>query len=413
MVLHRLDGDLSIEQVPLSEIAEQYGTPTYIYSEDAIRRAYEKFQQAFASTNPKICYAVKANSNIAILQLLAELGSGFDIVSAGELTRVLKAGGAASSVIFSGVGKLNDEIEYALNEGIGCFNVESMTELTRIIAIATRLQKIAPISIRMNPDVDPNTHPYIATGLKENKFGVSVAEALVLYEQAHVSDAISIEGIDCHIGSQITDLAPFLDALTIVLSAVDQLAERGIHLQHIDLGGGMGIRYQDETPLDIDALASAITQAMSGRTETLMFEPGRMLVANAGVLLTRVNTLKGNDEKNFAVIDAAMNDLLRPALYQAWHDIVPITERNDPKTWDVVGPVCETGDIIAKDRQLALREGDLLAVTSAGAYGFVMSSNYNSRGRAPEVLVSGSQHHCIRRRETIDDLLDLESLKPV
>lgn len=412
-MLHRIDGDLHIEQVSLNEIKDSYGTPCYVYSEQAIQTAYRAFDEAFEGHPHDIRYAVKANSNLAVLQTLAQLGSGFDIVSGGELTRVLAAGGDASKVVFSGVGKQDWEIEYALESGIGCINVESASELHRIARICEANNRRAPISIRINPDVDPNTHPYIATGLKENKFGVSIEEAISLYSEASNLSMFRIVGIDCHIGSQITDLTPFLDALERILSVVDLLAQRGITLEHIDLGGGLGVRYQDEDPIDVSAFASAIGQLMSGRPQSLMFEPGRLIVANAGILLTSVIALKSNAEKNFAVVDAAMNDLIRPALYSAWQDVVVVNEQatTRPQTWDIVGPVCETADFLAKDRELSLEEDGLLAIRSVGAYGFVMSSNYNSRGRAPEILVSGDRHYCVRRRETIEDLLELESLK--
>jgi len=416
-VLHRIEGDLHIEQVSLREIAETHDTPCFVYSEDAITAAYRAFQDAFSMHPHRICYAVKANSNLAILQTLAALGSGFDIVSGGELARVLKAGGDPGSVVFSGVGKQDWEILFALEQRISCFNVESASELRRIARLAAATDAIAPISIRVNPDVDPNTHPYISTGLKENKFGVSVEEAMTLYQEATGLDSLKVVGVDCHIGSQITELTPFLDALTRVLALVDELEARAITLQHIDLGGGIGVQYQDEVPIEIGAFASAIGQAMGGRPQSLMFEPGRMIVANAGVLLTTVNTLKGNDEKNFAVVDAAMNDLIRPALYSAWQKVTPVTLKGDDaspeKHWDIVGPVCETGDFLAKNRMLSLEEDDLLAILSAGAYGFVMSSNYNSRPRSAEVLVSGEAHYCVRKRETIEDLFALESMKPV
>jgi len=406
-----------MEQVSLREIARIHGTPCFVYSEGAITSAYQSFHDAFSIHPHRICYAVKANSNIAILQTLAALGSGFDIVSGGELARVLKAGGDPGSVVFSGVGKQDWEIRFALEQNIGCFNVESASELRRIARLAAEAGVIAPISIRVNPDVDPKTHPYISTGLKENKFGVSVDEAMTLYQEATGRGSLRIVGVDCHIGSQITELAPFLDALTRVLSLVDELEAQSITLDHIDLGGGIGVQYRDEVPIDIGAFASAIGQAMSGRPQSLMFEPGRMIVANAGVLLTTVNTLKGNDEKNFAVVDAAMNDLIRPALYSAWQEVTPVTLKDDgaapERNWDIVGPVCETGDFLAKDRMLSLEEDDLLAILSAGAYGFVMSSNYNSRPRSAEVLVSGEEYYCVRRRETIEDLFALESMKPV
>jgi len=416
-VLHRIEGDLHIEQVSLREIAETHDTPCFVYSEDAITAAYRAFQDAFSMHPHRICYAVKANSNLAILQTLAALGSGFDIVSGGELARVLKAGGDPGSVVFSGVGKQDWEILFALEQRISCFNVESASELRRIARLAAATDAIAPISIRVNPDVDPNTHPYISTGLKENKFGVSVEEAMTLYQEATGLDSLKVVGVDCHIGSQITELTPFLDALTRVLALVDELEARAITLQHIDLGGGIGVQYQDEVPIEIGEFASAVEQAMSGRPQSLIFEPGRMIVANAGVLLTTVNTLKGNDEKNFAVVDAAMNDLIRPALYSAWQKVTPVTLKGDDaspeKHWDIVGPICETGDFLAKNRMLSLEEDDLLAILSAGAYGFVMSSNYNSRPRSAEVLVSGEEHYCVRKRETIEDLFALESMKPV
>ncbi|MEO2182501.1 MAG: diaminopimelate decarboxylase, partial [bacterium] len=375
------------------------------------------FHDAFSMHPHRICYAVKANSNLAILQTLAALGSGFDIVSGGELARVLRAGGDPRSVVFSGVGKQDWEILFALEQPISCFNVESASELRRIARLAAATDAIAPISIRVNPDVDPNTHPYISTGLKENKFGVSVEDAMTLYQEATRLDSLKIVGVDCHIGSQITELSPFLDALTRVLSLVDELEAQAITLEHIDLGGGIGVQYRDEVPIEIGDFASAIAHAMSGRPQSLMFEPGRMIVANAGVLLTTVNTLKSNDEKNFAVVDAAMNDLIRPALYSAWQEVTPVTLKDDgaspERHWDIVGPVCETGDFLAKDRMLSLEEDDLLAILSAGAYGFVMSSNYNSRPRSAEVLVSGQEHYCVRKRETIEDLFALESMKPV
>ena len=415
-MLHRIDGHLYMEQVSLQEIAKTHDTPCFVYSEGAITSAYQAFEDAFSMHPHRICYAVKANSNLAILQILAALGSGFDIVSGGELTRVLKAGGNPSSVVFSGVGKQDWEILFALEQHISCFNVESASELRRIARLATSTRTIAPISIRVNPDVDPNTHPYISTGLRENKFGVSVENALTLYREAKELDSLRIVGVDCHIGSQITELTPFLDALTRILSLVDELEAEAITLEHIDLGGGIGVKYQDEVPIEIGDFANAIAQVMSGRPQALVFEPGRLIVANAGVLLTTVNTLKCNDEKSFAVVDAAMNDLIRPALYSAWQEVTPVTLRGDvaglEKKWDIVGPICETGDFLAKDRALSLEEGDLLAILSAGAYGFVMSSNYNSRPRSPEILVSGQEHDCIRKRETIDDLFVLESMRP-
>lgn len=412
-MLNRLNGDLHIEQVPLNEIAREHGTPAFVYSANAIRAAYQSFDGAFERHPHRVCYAVKANSSLAVLQLLVQQGAWFDIVSGGELQRVLSAGGRADRVVFSGVGKQDWEIKLALTEGIACFNVESASELQRIEAVATRLGKTAPVSIRVNPDVDPGTHPYIATGLKQNKFGVSAEEAIPLYEHAAESDHLGVVGIDCHIGSQITELAPFLDALNLVLNLVDDLSAMNINVDHIDLGGGLGVKYQDEQPVDVNAFAGAIIQAMGKREQTLLFEPGRFIVANAGLLLTEVITTKNNKLKDFAVTDAAMNDLIRPALYQSWQEVVTVSERTgEPRSWDIVGPVCETGDFLARDRNLVIEEGDLLAVLSSGAYGFVMSSNYNTRPRAAEVMVDGDQHFCIRRRETIEDLLALESLLP-
>ena len=410
-MLSRIAGDLYLEDVPLQDIASKYGTPTYVYSEREIREAYCRFERALGCLPHTICYAVKANSNIAVLQILAKLGAGFDIVSGGELTRVLTAGGAPKKIVFSGVGKQDWEIRQALEVGIGCFNVESASELKRIAEIADTCKFVAPISIRVNPDVDPKTHPYISTGLKENKFGVSAMEAKGLYRAAANDPNLQIVGIDCHIGSQITNLLPFKDALDRLLELVRELESDGISLKHIDLGGGIGVRYRDEEPIDLDEFASIVRDAMVDLKHHLLFEPGRMIVANAGILLTRITTLKKNDEKRFAVVDAAMNDLIRPSLYNAWQDVIPVTVTNKPAAkWDVVGPICETGDFLAKERHLALDENGLIAILSAGAYGFVMSSNYNSRNRAPEILISGSDHHVIRRRETIEDQLALESL---
>ena len=412
-MLHRPDGDLHVEQVPLTEIAHAHGTPTFVYSAAAIRDAYLSFDEAFSRHPHHVCYAVKANSNLAVLQLLANLGSWFDIVSGGELGRVIAAGGDPRKVVFSGVGKQDWEINLALEHNIACFNVESASELRRIRILAEAAGKTAPVSIRVNPDVDPKTHPYIATGMKQNKFGVSPEEALTLYREAADAGSLNVVGVDCHIGSQITELSPFLDAMDRVLSLVDELAAMDIEVSHIDLGGGLGVRYQDETPVDVGEFADAIVQSMGKRSQSLLFEPGRFIVANAGLLLTRVVTCKQGESKDFAVIDAAMNDLIRPALYEAWQDVVTVSKSTEaPRPWDIVGPVCETGDFLAKDRTLALAEGDLLAVLSSGAYGFVMSSNYNTRGRAAEVMVDGNQQHVVRRRETLTDLLALESLLP-
>ncbi len=410
-MLHRIAGDLHIEEVSLQEIAAQYGTPAYVYSENEIRRAYTDFETALTDMPHAICYAVKANSNIAILQILAELGAGFDIVSGGELSRVLAAGGRPENIVFSGVGKQDWEIKLALETGIGCFNVESASELHRISRLASDCNLVAPISIRVNPDVDPKTHPYISTGLKENKFGVAAAEARTLYLRAADDAHLRVVGVDCHIGSQITELEPYLDALGRLVQLVDNLESDDISLQHIDLGGGIGVQYRDEKPINLQEFATAIRQKMARLDHRLLFEPGRMIVANAGLLLTRITTLKENENKRFAVVDAAMNDLIRPSLYDAWQAVMPVRTNNKTEhPWDIVGPICETGDFLAKDRHLAPEEGDLLAILSAGAYGFTMSSNYNSRGRAPEILVNGQEHHVIRRRETIEDQLALESL---
>ena len=410
MTLNYREDILHMEDVPLSELAAAIGTPTYAYSHQHLTDAIERLQAAFAATPTKIHYAVKANSNIAILRLMSELGCGFDIVSGGELTRVITAGGDASDVIFSGVGKSIEEIDYALKLGIHCFNVESEQELWRIRDRANNLGLIAPISMRVNPNVDAKTHPYISTGLKENKFGVPIPLAQRLYVEAMDDKALNVVGIDCHIGSQINEMEPLLDALTNLLALVDDLQSEGISLEHIDVGGGMGVRYQDETPLDLEAYGSGVAQIMSGRSQTIYLEPGRLITANAGILLTRVEYLKeGDDAPNFAVVDAAMNDLIRPALYQAWHEVLPVQKRDSQAAlWQVVGPICESGDFLAKDRELTLEPNDLLAVTSAGAYGMVQASNYNSRGRACEVLVDGDTFSVIRRRETIADQLRLE-----
>ena len=408
--IRRIDGRLYIEDVAASDVADAFGTPTFVYSASHIVDAYQQFEAAFAGVETMICYAVKANSNLGVLGLLAGLGAGFDIVSVGELERVLRAGGDPGRVVFSGVGKQDHEIARALDAGIACFNVESASELHRIDRIATGMGKQAPISIRINPDVDAETHPYISTGLKENKFGVTIEAALTLYEAVAALPSISIQGVDCHIGSQITSVSPFAEAIARVGDFVDDLARRGIELRHIDLGGGIGVRYQDEPLIDIDEYASTVRQILSGRPQSLVFEPGRLLVANAGVLLCRTVTLKENEGKHFAVVDAAMNDLIRPALYQAWQDIVRVEPAvGEARQFDIVGPICESGDFLGKHRDLVLAEGDLLAVQSAGAYGFVMSSNYNSRGRAAEVMVKGSAMQCVRQRETIDDQLRLES----
>jgi diaminopimelate decarboxylase len=405
---------LFAEDVAVEAIAAQYGSPCYIYSRATLERHWRAFDQAFANHRHLICYAVKANSNIAILNVLARLGSGFDIVSLGELRRVLAAGGAPDKIVFSGVGKREDEIQAALEIGIRCFNIEVASELDRINQVAAKLGVIAPVSFRVNPDVDAKTHPYISTGLKENKFGVDIDHALSEYRRAAKMDNIKIVGIDCHIGSQLTDTAPFLDASDRVLALVDALHAEGIELEHIDLGGGLGICYRDEQPPQPAEYIEAILQRFGDRDYEILLEPGRAIVGNAGILLTKVEYLKPTANKNFAIIDAAMNDLVRPSLYGAWQAIIPVNAESDvpEQTWDIVGPVCETGDFLGKNRDLKLAQGDLLAVRSAGAYGFTMSSNYNSRPRAAEVMVDGDQVHLIRERESIPQLWAGEQLLP-
>lgn len=409
--LHRIDGRLHLEGVALDTLAEGFGTPLYIYSRQALEAAYQAYAEAFAATPHLICYAVKANSSLAILNLFARLGAGFDIVSGGELARVLAAGGDAGKVVFSGVGKTAEEMRAALRAGILCFNVESVSELHRLSRVAGELGLVAPVSFRVNPDVDPKTHPYISTGLKENKFGVPIAEAPALYRLATGLPNLSITGIDCHIGSQLTDLSPLIDAADRVLALVDALASEGIRLDHIDLGGGVGIRYRDETPPDLAAYGRALATRFTGRREKLLLEPGRSLVGNAGLLLTRIEYLKPGEDKNFAIVDAAMNDLMRPALYEAYHAIVAVNERSAPaQRYDVVGPICETGDFLGFARDLAIEEGDLLALLSAGAYGMSMASNYNSRPRAAEIMIDKNKIHLIRERETQDGLMAGERL---
>lgn len=407
-------GELFAENVRVSDIAQRYGTPCYIYSRATLERHYRAFDEALAPVEHQVCFAVKANSNLAVLNVLARLGSGFDIVSGGELHRVLRAGCDPKKVVFSGVGKTTDEMREALNADIHCFNVESESELIRLDAVAQKRGERARIALRVNPDVDAKTHPYISTGLKDNKFGVDIATAEYLYKKAAAMPGIEIVGIASHIGSQLLDVQPLLDALDRVLTLVDRLAAAGIKLQHIDVGGGLGVRYRDEQPIHPSAWAQALLPKLAGRSLKLMTEPGRAIAGNAGVLLTRVEALKSNDEKNFAVIDAAMNDLIRPTLYKAWMDIVRVSTLTDApkKIYDIVGPICETGDWLGKDRELALAEGDLLAVRTAGAYGFVMASNYNTRPRAAEVMVDGEQTYVVRARETLDDLLRGESLLP-
>ncbi|ASP17107.1 diaminopimelate decarboxylase [Neisseria sp. 23W00296] len=397
---------LRCENLSYTELAERYGTPLYVYSQAALDQAYAAYQTAFAALNPLICYAVKANGNLAVIRRFAELGSGFDIVSGGELARVLAAGGSAAKTIFSGVGKSEAEIEFALKAGIKCFNVESLPELERINDVAGRLNLRAPVSLRINPDVDAQTHPYISTGLKENKFGIAMRDAEAAYRRAAELPHLRVVGIDCHIGSQLIKLDPLVEACERILSLADRLAAQGIALQHIDLGGGVGIVYRDEDTPDLAAYAAAVRELIGSRTLGLILEPGRSLVGNAGVLLTRVEYVKHNENKNFVITDAAMNDLMRPALYQAYHHIEPAeTPSAAPFAADIVGPICETGDFLAKDRSIAAQADDLLVVHSAGAYASSMAGNYNTRPRAAEVLVCGSQARLVRRRETIEEML--------
>jgi diaminopimelate decarboxylase len=408
------NGELFAEELPLADIAERFGTPTYVYSRASLERNFLAYRDALAGTDHLICYAVKSNSNLAVLNVLARLGAGFDIVSGGELERVVAAGGDPSRVVFSGVAKSDAEMARALQLDIHCFNIESATELEQLNTIAGKNGKTARISVRVNPDVDAGTHPYISTGLRENKFGIEIGAAVDVYQRAAELPHIEVVGVDCHIGSQLTEISPFIDALRRLLQLIDQLARMDISIHHLDLGGGLGVRYRDEKPPPVADYVAAIRREVGDRPLQLMFEPGRSISADAGVLLTRVSSLKFNSEHNFAIVDAAMNDMLRPALYQAWLDILPVRSDGDADSlcYDVVGPVCETSDFIGKQRQLALRGGDLLAVMAAGAYGFTMSSNYNSRMRAAEVMVDGDQVHLVRERETIDDLLRGESLLP-
>ena len=405
--------DLYAESVSLADIAKTYGTPCYVYSRATLERHWRAFDKALCGHDHLVCYAVKASSNLSILKLLAALGAGFDIVSIGELERVLLAGGQADKIVFSGVAKTHTELQRALEVGIHCFNVESIAELERLNQVAQSMGLIAPVSIRVNPDVDAKTHPYISTGLKENKFGIPAEQALSVYQQAANLPHLQIKGIDCHIGSQLLDTKPFLDALERVLILVEQLEQHQITLQHLDLGGGLGVRYHDENPVEPAEYASALKTLLGDKNYKLILEPGRAIAANAGILLTQVEYLKPSletDGKDFAIVDAAMNDLIRPALYQAWQDIIPIKQgSNAPaRNYDIVGPICETGDFLGKDRQLALSAGDILAVRSSGAYGFTMSSQYNSRPRVAEILVEGDQHRLIRRRENLSDLWQAE-----
>ena len=407
------NGELFAEGVALTAIAERFGTPTYVYSRAHIEAQYNAYANALSGMPHLVCFAVKANSNLGVLNVLARLGAGFDIVSRGELERVLAAGGQADKIVFSGVGKTRDDMRRALEVGVHCFNVESTEELERLQVVAAEMGVRAPISLRVNPDVDAGTHPYISTGLKENKFGIAIADAEDVYIRAAQLPNLEVVGVDCHIGSQLTTLEPFIDALDRLLALIDRLGDCGIYLRHIDLGGGLGVRYRDEEPPLAGDYIKAVRERLDGRDLALVFEPGRYIVANAGVLLTQVEYLKHTEHKDFAIVDAAMNDLIRPALYQAWMDVTAVRPRDtEARAYDIVGPICETGDFLAKDRQLALAEGDLLAVHSAGAYGFVMSSNYNTRGRAAEVLVDGDQVFEVRRRETVAELFAGESLLP-
>ncbi|MEG4316286.1 diaminopimelate decarboxylase [Pseudomonas sp. FIP_A4] len=407
------DGQLFAEGVALPALAQRFGTPTYVYSRAHIEAQYRAYADALDGMPHLVCFAVKANSNLGVLNVLARLGAGFDIVSCGELERVLAAGGQPDRIVFSGVGKTRDDMRRALEVGVHCFNVESTDELERLQQVAAELGVKAPVSLRVNPDVDAGTHPYISTGLKENKFGIAIADAEAVYARAAELANLQVVGVDCHIGSQLTSLPPFLDALDRLLGLIDRLAARGIHIRHLDLGGGLGVRYRDEQPPLAGDYIQAVRQRIEGRGLALVFEPGRSIVANAGVLLTRVEYLKHTAHKDFAIVDAAMNDLIRPALYQAWMNVVAVQpRRGEGRRYDIVGPICETGDFLAKDRILELAEGDLLAVCSAGAYGFVMSSNYNTRGRAAEVLVDGDEAFEVRRRESVQELYAGESLLP-
>lgn len=407
------DDVLCAEDCQIADIAAQYGTPLYLYSRATLERHWHAFDKAVGSVPHMICYAVKANSNLAVLNVLARLGSGFDIVSGGELARVLEAGGDPAKVVFSGVGKTRDEMAQALRAGIHCFNVESAAELETLNEVAGELDMQAPISLRINPDVDAGTHPYISTGLKENKFGIAMEEAEGLFLRAHALSHLKVKGVDCHIGSQLTELNPFLDAVDRLLALIDTLAEQGVVIEHFDVGGGLGVTYDEETPPHPDDYAKALLTKFEGRQLTLIFEPGRAIAANAGLFVTQVLYLKENSDKNFAIVDGAMNDLIRPSLYSAWQKIIPVSPRaGDTRAFDIVGPVCETGDFLGKNRQLNVQAGDLLAVRSAGAYGFTMASNYNSRPRVAEVMVDGDKHYLVREREKLVQLWQGEHLLP-
>jgi diaminopimelate decarboxylase len=407
------DGALHAENVPLAEIARQYGTPSFVYSRAAIESGFREFSEACSGHDALICYSVKANSNLAVLNVLARLGSGFDIVSGGELARVLAAGGSADRIVFSGVGKSEAELRAALAAGVLCFNVESEGELERLASLATAAGKTASISLRVNPDVDPGTHPYVATGLRESKFGIAYDDAFPLYRKAAKLPGIRVAGIDVHIGSQITEIGPFVAALEKVLEFVDALDATGVNIGHLDLGGGLGIRYRDENPPALKDYARSLFDRLRGRKLRVLFEPGRALVGNTGLLLTRIEYLKHGAAKNFAVVDAAMNDLIRPALYDAWHEVLPVAQRGGrARRYDIVGPVCESADFLAKERDLAVTAGDLLAIMSAGAYGMAMSSNYNSRPRSAEIMVDGSRLWLVRERERTESLFASERLLP-
>jgi diaminopimelate decarboxylase len=408
------EGSLYAENAAVAAIAAAHGTPCYIYSRAALEAAFMEYHQALEGTEHLICYAVKANSNLAVLNVLARLGAGFDIVSGGEMERVMAAGGDPSKIVFSGVSKKPEEMARALELGIHCFNLESAGELDVLNRVAGELGHVAPVSVRVNPDVDAKTHPYISTGLRENKFGLTIDEALRVYQRAAQLDNVRVVGLDCHIGSQLTELRPFIDALHRLLQLVDSLADLGIVIRHLDLGGGLGVHYRDEQPPSIAQYIGAIREVVGEREVQLMFEPGRSIAANAGLLVMRVEYLKSTPEHHFALVDAAMNDMIRPSLYQAWMDIQRVEQDTAGQVadWDVVGPVCETGDFLGKGRKLTLNQGDLLAMFGAGAYGFTMSSNYNSRTRAPEIMVDGSDMHLVRPRETLADIMRGETCLP-
>ncbi|MGI2225892.1 diaminopimelate decarboxylase [Shewanella frigidimarina] len=407
------NNSLFAEDCDVAKLGKTHGTPLYIYSRATLERHWHAFNNAVADHPHLICYAVKANSNLAVLNVLARLGSGFDIVSGGELSRVLQAGGDPKKVVFSGVGKTVAEMEQALNIGIYCFNVESSAELEQLNEVASRLGKVAPVSLRINPDVDAGTHPYISTGLKENKFGIAMEEAEVVFARAAELAHLHIKGVDCHIGSQLTEIKPFLDAMDRMLALIDRLGEQGIQIEHFDVGGGLGVTYNSETPPHPDAYAAALLERLNGRKLKLIFEPGRAIAANAGIFVTQVLYLKENSDKRFAIVDGAMNDLIRPSLYSAWQNIIPVQQNDAPTfAYDIVGPVCETGDFLGKDRQLAVKSGDLLAIRSSGAYGFAMASNYNSRPRVAEIMVDGGNDFVVRQRETLEQLWQGEHLLP-